>query len=58
LTIQIVVGILIGAASSLIATRRYLRHHQGWFSLNNDNKQSRKSENNINLGVRAISTGN
>jgi cell division transport system permease protein len=29
LTIQIVVGILIGAASSLIATRRYLRHHQG-----------------------------
>lgn len=29
LTIQIAVGILIGAASSLIATRRYLRHHQG-----------------------------
>jgi cell division transport system permease protein len=29
LTIQIAVGILIGAASSGIATRRYLRHQQG-----------------------------
>ena len=29
LTIQILVGILIGAASSGIATRRYLRHQQG-----------------------------
>jgi cell division transport system permease protein len=29
LTIQITVGILIGAASSGIATRRYLRHQQG-----------------------------
>ncbi|HET9721650.1 MAG TPA: permease-like cell division protein FtsX [Candidatus Saccharimonadales bacterium] len=28
LTIQILVGILIGAASSLIATRRYLRHQR------------------------------